>query len=470
MANITKRKSKNGNVSYLIRVYVDETGTGHQIVKSMTWKPKPSMRPSAEEKELNKQAALFEEQVKNGLVTFGGSTRFADYAKEWIQAEQIAPKTREGYQELLKRIIPAIGHIRLDKLQAHHLEAFYQNLTEAGINQRGKFAVSRKLRGNLKELSLSYEALAKRVGISSATVSAAVNGKHIRVEKAVLICTALKMPLEDVFDVNTDVATLSGNTILHYHRLISAILAKAKRERLVPFNVAAEHTTAPKAHHKEAHYLDDKQARVFLDFLLEEPDIRIKTAFILLLFTGLRRGELCGLSWSDINFERHLVNIERASQYQIGKGVVEKSTKNDSSIRSIKIPAFVIEQLSTYRAWWNKQKLLYGESWHGEKERLFVQANGKPINPDTINFWMNRFLEQHQLEHITPHSLRHTFATLQIAAGVDIRTLQARTGHAQASTLVNIYSHAIKSAQEAASDALEDLLLPPTDKSAGKTS
>jgi integrase len=64
------------------------------------------------------------------------------------------------------------------------------------------------------------------------------------------------------------------------------------------------------------------------------------------------------------------------------------------------------------------------------------------------------------LEHFTPHSLRHTFSTLQIAAGVDIRTLQARTGHAQASTLTNIYAHSLKSAAEAASDALDDILTP----------
>lgn len=470
MANITIRKNKNGSVSYLIRVYVDETSTGHQIVKSMTWKPKPGMHPSAEEKELHKQATLFEEQAKQGLTAFGGSTRFNDYAKEWIENEPLAFKTRERYMEMLERIDAAIGHIRLDKLQAHHLEAFYKNLAEAGVNHRGSYAVSGKLDTLMKEQKLTRAALATQAGVAAITISSAARGKHISPEKAEAICKALDKPVDAVFTIHMSDTGLSDKTILHHHRLISAILAKAKRERLVPFNVAAEHATAPRAAHKEAKYLDDKQAHELLSLLLNEPDIRVRTALILLLFSGARRGELCGLSWPDIDFERHLINIERASQYQSGNGVVEKSTKNENSVRSIKVPAFVIELLNTYRAWWNKQKLLYGESWHGEKERLFVQANGKPINPDTINYWMNRFLEQHQLEHITPHGLRHTFATLQIAAGVDIRTLQARTGHAQASTLVNIYSHAIKSAQEAASDALENILLPPTDKRKGKTS
>ena len=211
-------------------------------------------------------------------------------------------------------------------------------------------------------------------------------------------------------------------------------------------------------------YLDDEQALDFLSLLLKEKDIRVKTALTLLLFSGARRGELCGLSWPDIDFEKKLINIVRASQYQSKKGIVEVPTKNISSIRAVKAPSFIFELLGQYKTWWNKQRLLFGSDWQGSDQRLFIQENGKPINPDTINYWMNKFLAKNDLRHITPHSLRHTFATLQISAGVDIRTLQARTGHAQASTLINIYSHAIKSAQEAASDALETILLPALNK------
>ena len=93
-------------------------------------------------------------------------------------------------------------------------------------------------------------------------------------------------------------------------------------------------------------------------------------------------------------------------------------------------------------------------------EYVFPSPNGGPISPDSVRNMLRRVLKRAGLPYVRFHDLRHTFATLQIAAGVDIRTLQARTGHAQASTLVNIYSHALKSAQEAASDALESVLLP----------
>jgi integrase len=460
MANITKRTNKDGSASYLIRIYVDETGTGHQVVKSMTWRPSEAMRPTTAEKEANRQALLFEDQVKRGLASFAESTKFEDYGSAWVENEPMAFKTRERYLELLKRINAAMGHIKLEKLQAHHLEAFYKNLAETGVNERERYAVSDKQFDNImKSKKLSRATLGKLAGLSASTVSTAARGEKVNIETAEKLCAALETKVSDLFVLHENTSGLSDKTILHHHRLISAILEKAKRERLIPYNVAREHATAPKVQHKEAAYLDDEQARDFLALLLNEDDIRAKTALILLLFTGARRGELCGLSWPDIDVEKNIINIVRASQYQSKQGIVEVPTKNTSSIRAVKVPAFVFELLGQYRTWWNEKRLLFGKDWQGKEQRLFIQEEGKPINPDTINFWMNKFISKHHIEHITPHGLRHTFATLQISAGVDIRTLQARTGHAQASTLVNIYSHAIKSAQEAASTVLDNILL-----------
>lgn len=460
MANITKRHGKDGSLSYLIRVFLDENGEGRQHTKSKTWRPAPGMKEATADKQAEKQAVLFENQVKHGLLAYDSRTTLGEYAKHWIENEPLAPKTRARYWELYKRINAALGHIKLEKLQARHLEAFYKNLAESGVNKRAAYAQSEKLGPLLKKRGLSRDALGKRAGVAASTASMAARGERVSQKTAAKIAGALEIPVGELFTLHDSEKPLSDKTIQHHHRLLSAILEKAKRERLVPFNVAREHATAPKVQRKEAVYLDDEEARRFLSAVLEETDIRKKAAFVVLLFTGLRRGELCGLSWQDIDEERQVIHVVRASQYQQGKGVVEVPTKNVSSVRAVKVPAFVIEVLQEYRAFWNRQRLAWGDAWQGEAGRLFVQQDGKPINPDTINYWLNDFLKRHGLEHITPHSLRHTFATLQIAAGVDIRTLQARTGHAQASTLVNIYSHALKSAQEAASDALESVLLP----------
>ena len=458
MPNITKRKNKDGSVSYRIRVFVDDA-TGKQIMKSATWRAPINMRPTTAEKEAQRQATLFEEKVHSGLVAFDGGTTLGEYAAEWVKNAQIAPKTRERYTGLLVRIDTALGHIRLEKLQPHHLESFYRNLAEDGINQREAYASSSTLAAVLKEQHISRASVEKKSCLSHASVGAACREKHVSIGTAQKIAQALDTTPEKLFTMHRDTGTLAENTIRYYHALLSAVLSKAEREGLIVKN-PARLADAPKTEHKEALYLTDVQAREFLALLELEPDVRIKTALMLLLFTGARRAELCGLSWGDIDEESSLIHIMRTSQYQRGKGITEAPTKNTSSIRAVPVPQLVITQLTEYRIWWNKHRALYGNAWKGQAQRLFIKDDGSPLNPDTINFWLKRFLLKNGLPHVTPHSLRHTFATLEITAGVDIRTLQSLTGHAQASTLLNIYSHALKSKQAAACKALEGVLIP----------
>lgn len=463
MANITQRKNKDGQVSYRIRVFIDENADGKQKMKSHTWTPTPGMTPKQIEKELNRQATLFEEKVHRGLVSLDGSTRFEDYATKWMANAQIAVSTRNRYNDLLKRINPAIGRIRLEKQQAHHLEEFYQNLREAGVKEKGRYAVASGLAALMTNRKITRDKLSAMAGVAPSTVGVARKGDRISLEKAQQIATALEVEADAIFQVYESTGCLSDKTIHHHHALIAAILEKATKERIIPFNVAA-FVNKPKVKKKEANHLNEEQAQEFVKLLLDEEDIRIKTALMLALFSGVRRGELCGLSWGDIDYSTGMIHIQRASQYQAGTGIVEVSTKNESSERAIKLPPAMLTLLREYKRWWTGERFKNGSMWQGEENRLFIQENGKPINPDTINFWLNKFTEKHGLGHINPHALRHTFATIQIAAGVDIRTLQERTGHAQASTLLNTYSHAIKSANEAATDALEGVLITPAQK------
>ena len=447
--------------TYRIRVSAGYDSTGKQLMKSMTWQPAPGMTQKQIEKELDRQAVLFENKVKSGQY-MEGNIRFSEYAEMWMQNAQLAPATRSQYEDLLRRINAAIGHIRLDRLQPHHLEAFYKNLREKGIKERGSYAVSSRLANVLKEKKISRIKAGELSGVSAATVGVAAAGKHISIDSARKIAAALNKKPEELFTLYTETTGLSDKSVLHHHRLISSILSKAKRDRLVPYNVAVEYTDAPKVRKKEPPHLDDAQAREMVVQLLNEEDIRIKTALMLLLYSGLRRGELCGLSWPDIEEKSRLIHVLRASQYQEGAGIVEVPTKNEDSVRAVKLPPFMFELLNMYKKWWTMQRLANGDRWKGEKQRLFIREDGSPINPDTINLWLDRFLAKHDFPRITPHGLRHTFATLQIAAGVDLKTLQARGGWAQPDTPMKIYAHAIKSAAEAATEALDNMLTPAT--------
>lgn len=201
----------------------------------MTWSPSPEMAPKAVEKELQRQVIRFEDQVKRGFV-FDSNTRFSEYASRWLdnnKPPQLAPKTYERYQALLFAINQGIGHIRLSKLQSNHLLAFYNNLRESGINKKGQSATSSRLASILSERSLSKVALAKMANVSASTVSAGTkeNGA-ISIDSAEKIANAIALPIDQLFHIDNNSDGLSEKTILHHHRLISAILSQATRDRL----------------------------------------------------------------------------------------------------------------------------------------------------------------------------------------------------------------------------------------------
>ena len=456
MACITERKMKDGTMSFQIRVFVQQESNGKQHVKSMTFRPEPGLSKTQAMKEARHEASMFERRVKSSLGAYDGRIRFAEYASRWMDSAQIAYSTRCRYESLLARINPFLGSMSLQKIQAFHIESFYKSLKEPILK---KIATAHGLRDAMREKGISKSKLMTLSGISCSVISSSLAGKQISAESAAKLSAALGAPLEKIFRVSVTRRTLSGVTIKHHHKLISAILGKALRERIISFNVAKDHVVAPKAQKKEARYLTCDEAQQLISLLINE-DVRLKTSIMLALYSGVRKGELCGLSWKDINENSGLVYIRRASQFQGGKGVVEVPTKNESSKRAIKLPPIVFHVLAEYRLWWDAKKQEAGPGWQDSEGRLFVQNNGRPINPETINYWLGKFIKKHGLQHFTPHSLRHTFVTLQISAGVDIRTLQARTGHAQASTLTNTYAHVIKAKTEAAAELLDNMLTP----------
>ena len=476
MATVKRRISKSGAVTYHIRCY-DGYQNGRQIERTMTWEPSPEMTPKAVEKELQRQVIMFEDQVKRGFV-FDSSTRFSEYATRWLdnnKPPQLAPKTYERYQALLSAINQGIGHIRLSKLQSNHLLAFYNNLREPGINKKGVRATSACLASILSERALSKAALAQIAAVSPSTVSAATkeNGS-ISIDSAEKIANALALPIDQVFRLTNHSDGLSDKTILHHHRLISTILSQATRDRLIPYNIADKnYTKAPRISRKEANFLDDNEVQEVISKLSLET-LKWKTAIMLLIYSGMRRGELMGLEWSDIDFDHSVIHISRTSQYVSSLGIITKDTKNFSSTRTIKLPQEAFILLEQYRRWWLALRTGMGDKWqykieityaNGKRElvqndRLFIKDDSTPMHPDSITDWTYNFIEKYNLPKFSPHSLRHTNASLLIANGVNIPTVSKRLGHSNVSTTTKIYSHSIQSADEIASNILSEKLNP----------
>ena len=381
MASITKRGE-----SYRITTSTGYDGTGKQIRKTKTWKPAPGMTAKQIEKELERQAVMFEEQVKSGTAA-DSNMKFAAFADLWMEQhckKQLAPKSIVENEKLLRRVLPAIGHLRMDKIKPFHIQQFYDNLAEDNVN-------------------------AKTGGC------------------------------------------LSSSTIMHYHRLLSSMFNRAVLWGIL--SASPLKVQPPKVEQKEAAHLEEDQAAALLEALEGEP-IQYRTMVYMLLYTGLRKGELLGLEWQDINFDKGTMQVLRTSQYIAGAGIITKPPKNKKSQRVIKLSDNVLDMLKEYHAKQAENRLSLGNRWK-DCGRLFTTWEGTPMHPDTLPRWFDKFLKRHNLPDINIHGLRHTCASIMIAHNVDIRTVSKRLGHAQVSTTGNIYAHQIQSADEAAADTIE---------------
>lgn len=450
MATVRKR----GN-SYQIRVSLGYRSGGKQITKTMTYKPLPNMTPRQIEKELKRQTVLFEEQCKNGTI-LDGSIKLSDFAEKWFSdyaQKQLKAKTVARYKDLMKRINQALGYMRLDRLQPHHLIEFYKDLEENAVRADIKYAPPKNFRQILKDKRLTQKELSRLSGVSLQTVRSCVSGRNISKTSADKISAALSDKF--LFLQVTENTSLSPKTIQYHHRLLSSMLSTAVEWQLIMSNPCSR-VRPPKAPSKEAKYLDENQVTELIRCLENEP-LQYKTIIMLLLYSGMRRGELCGLNWEDIDFDENLVNISKASLYLSGVGIYEDTTKNKSSERVIRIPDDMTELLQKHRACQLKHKLACGSYWH-DSGKVFTTKDGKPIHPDSITRWFHKFVEKNDLPDVHIHSLRHTNATLLIAAGTNLRTVSNRLGHAAMSTTSNIYAHAIKSADQIAAEKLSDIL------------
>lgn len=451
---------KRGN-SYLLKAYEGYTADGKQIVHTKTWNPPAGMSPAKARKEAMKAAVLFEQQMHNELV-LSSSIKFEEFAQRFFLDygnTNLRPRTLHGYKQLMPRINAAIGHIRMDKLKPTHLTAFYKQLATAGVRADGKAVPCADIKQAAKDAGFTQKQLAEQTGLSIGTLREAYNGRAIAQESAAQLSKALQIPVKQLFTCPQSTKALGASTIRKYHSVISSILTKAVKWQVIVSN-PAERAELPKPEPKEAVYLDEIQTAHLLQLMEKETEVH-RVMVSLLIFTGMRRAELCGLEWSDIDFEHALIHIQRTSQYIPKQGVIEDLTKNSSSQRAVAVSASVLSMLRVYKAHQAEQRLKLGSAWNPawvEHPRLFTQLDGTPINPDSVTKWFHAFIARSDLPPIHIHSLRHTNATLQIAGGVPLTTVADRLGHATPATTTKVYSHAIQSANAAAADTLERML------------
>ncbi|TGE36845.1 helix-turn-helix domain-containing protein [Desulfosporosinus fructosivorans] len=324
MASIKKR----GENSYQITVSCGYDSQNKKLVQTKTISLDPDLTLKQADKELQKQATLFELEVENGTYLDGSKITLAEITERWLKdyaEKQLAPKTLHRYKDRLKsRILPALGHHKLAKLQPTHLLQFYDNLGEDGIRRDVKYSVKPEFNELMKQKKLKLIDLSRMSGISTGTISRARSGSTITFKTAELLSKALEVKLETLFLIQVS-GPLSGQSVKHHHRLISSILTCAVQWQCLISN-PAERVKPPKIDKKEAAHFEEDMTEYMLSLLEDEP-LKYKAMVYIAVYSGSRLGEVSGLEWSDVDFEKNHLQVCRASQYLPGKGIFTKDQK-----------------------------------------------------------------------------------------------------------------------------------------------
>lgn len=246
--------------------------------------------------------------------------------------------------------------------------------------------------------------------------------------------------------------TPSAATQRHVHKLIRNALGDALRLELVTRNVAAQVKAPPMARQRRPD-MTVEDARRLMQVIEGE---RLEAFYVLALTTGLRRGELLGLRWSDVDLNSRQLHVRRALQRVAGElRFVEPKTS--TSLRVVVLPKLAVRHLVRHKARQDAERLALGPA-RQDYGLVFASSRGTPLEPRNVNRRWDELRERAGLDWLRLHDLRHGCATFMLAAGVPPRTIMEVLGHSEIGVTMNTYTHVVAQLREDAADAIDRLL------------
>ncbi len=250
---------------------------------------------------------------------------------------------------------------------------------------------------------------------------------------------------------------LSGSTVQKIHHVLHKGLRQAVRWALIPRN-PADDAKAPTPTTKEMHPLSACEARQLLEAAAKFGD-RLEALYVLAVHTGMRRGELLGLKWEDVDLTSAVPTIRvRRTLTRMGTGYTLGEPKTKKSRRTVRLTQKAVEALKSHRARQAKEKLRAG-SLYGDQDLVFAGEHGNLINPSNLRQRsFQPLLARAGLPRITFHDLRHTCASLLFQKNVHPKFVQELLGHASVSITLDTYSHMLPGMGGEAADAIGEAL------------
>lgn len=263
--------------------------------------------------------------------------------------------------------------------------------------------------------------------------------KHIKPNMGALRLQAVRgVHVQKLYNGMT-AAGLSAKTVKNVAAILHKAFSVAMKQGMIQTN-PCDAAELPKVMQKEIKPLTDAEIPQFLAAIDDSP---MRNAYALCLFAGLREGECLGLSWDQVDFQARRITVSQQLQKEKKKGAryyIAPTTKSGKP-RQIEPPEIAFRYLRAERARQAENQLAAGECWSNPDNLVFTDATGKHLAIHTFYKHFKRIAARIGRPDARPHDLRHTAATVAIASGADIKSVQDLMGHATASFTLNVYAH-----------------------------
>lgn len=418
MASIRKRGH-----SYQITVFLGRDGAGKKITATTTYRPKKTT-PAAAHKEVAAYARQFEERLRDGGLIRPEKMSLEAVVAEWQQSPAYTSLTKSSQDDymatLINRIYPSLRTMMISSITPRHIQAIYDKMVQDGKAPK----------------------TVRRTHTVLASVMAYAHKSGLIQDNP---CDRVYLP------------KLAADTGLHYWTADQA-------QSFLAFLASPHDIVHPAAVRKNGRLLPAWTEHI-------DPDPQWIALFTLAIYGGFRRGELIALTWEDIDTDKQTITI-RSAVAKTSAGQIVKAPKTAAGVREIALPPACFRALAEWKKEQMARCLRAGSAWQGKTGKdydanpIFCQDDGTRMNIDSVTHKMPKLIRHFNhcanvsdtLPTIRFHDLRHTSATLLLAAGADIETVSHRLGHSQASVTLDVYGHWMKETDRTAADTLGRLL------------
>lgn len=348
-------------------------------------------------------------QVNHGTYVAPSRQRLGDYLTSWLDGLRVKPTTRDNYRTQVEvHIVPRLGGVALCDLTAEQVDGLYRQLEKHG-----------KRAGTCRTAGVTCQqhgcAPERHDGLAPKSV------RHAH--------TALRKALQDAVDrgyLGRNVADLANPPTQRD--------ARSKRAR-------------------------DKawSADVLRGFLEDASDDRLAPLWLLAATTGLRRAELCGLRWSDVDLDRRRLTVAHTVTEVRGQKIDQDHGKSDAAERSLALDSRTVAALRRWKRRQAKERLAWPVD-RPDTDLVFTREDGEGHRPKRLSSTFTEALDRLGLQRIGLHGLRHSYATAALRAGVSPEVLAKRLGHASVVVTLSIYAHVFEQDDQAAAERVADAI------------